>query len=81
MLNNEENTEQKLRDNISTTVEGGTQGWQKQPFQKSKTEKTLQRKIDLMFLPLVLFIIMVEAKHYKISHSRSFAIIMHSISV
>ncbi|KAL1932183.1 hypothetical protein VTP01DRAFT_9239 [Rhizomucor pusillus] len=64
MLNNEENTEQKLRDDISTTVEGGTQGWQKQPFQKSKTEKTLQRKIDLMFLPLVLFIIMLGSIYF-----------------
>lgn len=50
-------------DDNATTVEGGIQEL-KQPVQKSEAEKKLQRRINFIFLPLVIWILMVQARHF-----------------
>ncbi|KAL1932187.1 hypothetical protein VTP01DRAFT_9243 [Rhizomucor pusillus] len=58
---NEEKIEQNRYEDNSTTVEDGIRDSKQETFhKKSKAEKSLQRKIDLLFLPLVLCIIMVQ---------------------
>lgn len=49
-------------ENSITAIEGRTLTCN-EPYQKSKAEKKLVRKIDFMFLPLLLNIITVQARY------------------
>lgn len=52
-------------DTSSSAIEtGGNSNGFQQPFQKSKAEKKLLRKIDFTFLPLVICIVMVQVCMY-----------------
>lgn len=64
---NEEKIEQNRYEDNSTTVEDGIRDSKQETFhKKSKAEKSLQRKIDLLFLPLALCIIMVQVRFFCI---------------